>query len=143
MSINVKINSERPDFRIFGTYFFGNDLYDYDSDGNSIPVTSKNWTKLYMCCRENSNMWFEIEKINDAPCIFKVTSDTEQFTCRIAYFLAIETQGEILTDNYDKQNLSELTEKMGNFDLNAHLLLAKNSIWRKATENNPYPNLTI
>ena len=40
--IKVKINSERPDFRVFASYFFGDDLYNYDSDGNSIPVTSRN-----------------------------------------------------------------------------------------------------
>ncbi len=25
--LNVKINSERPDFRVFASYFFGDDLY--------------------------------------------------------------------------------------------------------------------
>ena len=63
--IKVKINSERPDFRVFASYFFGDDLYNYDSDGNSIPITSKNWTELYMTSRQNSDLSFEIRPISN------------------------------------------------------------------------------
>lgn len=138
----VKVNSERPDFRIFATYFFGDDLYNYDSDGNSIPVTSKNWTELYMRSRQNNDLYFEIWKTNDNPLIFEVTSEKIETANIIAYFLARETKGEILDEKGSIIPMENLIEKMGGFNLIERLKLADKSIWRKATEENPYPNLT-
>ena len=140
-SIQVKINSDRPDFRIFSAYFFGDDFYDYDSDGNSFTVTSRNWTELYMCCRKNSELWFDISRIKSEPLILEVTGQTEQIVNSIAYFLASETNGKILSEE-KIQPIEILINKMGDFDLQERLSLSKKSVWRKATEENPYPNLT-
>ena len=60
LELKVKVKSERPDFRVFACYFFGNDFHSYDSDGNSFPVTSRNWTELYMGSREIADLSFEI-----------------------------------------------------------------------------------
>ena len=142
IDIKVKVNSERPDFRVFATYFFGDDLYNYDSDGNSIPVTSKNWTELYMRSRQNKDLCFEIWKTNDNPLIFEVSSEKLETANIIAYFLARETKGEILDEENNIIPIENLIEKMGDFNLTERLKLADKSIWRKATEENPYPNLT-
>jgi hypothetical protein len=91
-STKVKVHTERPDFRVFATYFFGDDAYDYDSDGNSIPVTSKHWTELYMCSRADKSLSFEIWKINENPLILEVSSEKVEITNIIAYFLARETK---------------------------------------------------
>ena len=139
--IKVKINSERPDFRVFASYFFGDDLYNYDSDGDSIPVTSKNWTELHMTSRQNSDLSFEIRQINKEPLILEVTSEKAENANIIAYFLARETKGEILNDSNEIISLTSLIEKMGDFNLQERLTLADKSIWRKTTEGNPYPNL--
>ncbi|WP_055442520.1 hypothetical protein [Lacinutrix himadriensis] len=140
-NIKVKVNSDRPDFRIFASYFFGNDLYNYDSEGNSIPVTSKNWTELYMSSRNNSDLNFDIWPINENPLILEVTSGNVENVYRAAYFLARETNGEIINEKDEIQSLENLIEKMGDFNLKERLLIADKSVWRKATEENPYPNL--
>ena len=142
IDIKVKINSERPDFRVFATYFFGDDLYNYDSDGNSIPVTSKTWTELYMRSRQNKDLHFEIWKTNDNPLIFEISSEKVENANIIAYFLAKETNGEILDKKNNLVKLESLIQNMGDFNLKERMTLAQNSIWRKATEKKPYPNLT-
>lgn len=141
MEINVKINSERPDFRVFATYFFGDDLYNYDSEGNSTPVTSKIWTELYMRSRQNKGLHFEIWKTNNNPLIFEVSSEKVENANIIAYFLAKETNGDILDKENNIVKLESLVENMGDFNLKERMTLAKNSIWRKATDEHPYPNL--
>lgn len=139
-SLKVQINGNRPDFRIFGVYFFGNDDHNYDSDGNSNPVYSRKWTELYMRSRENEDLWFEIFPKEDDENILIVESDNLQTVNIITYFLAKETQGIVFET--DKEIPLEILQKnMGNFDLTRHLLLANNSIWRQASETNPYPNL--
>ena len=141
-SIKVNVNSERPDFRVFGTYFFGDDFHNFDSEGNSFPVSSREWTELYMKSRQNKDLWFDIGWINkESTLILEVTSDKIENVNIIAYFLAKETNGEIF-DGTDKPiSLDTLKNKMGNFDLKARLLLAEQSIWRKSSETNQYPNL--
>jgi hypothetical protein len=52
-SIKVKVNAERPDFRVFGAYFLGDDFHSYDSEGNSFPVSSGAWTELYMSSHDD------------------------------------------------------------------------------------------
>ena len=141
MEINVKIIKERPDFRVFATYFFGNDFHNYDSDGNSFPVTSRNWTQLYMSSRQESNLSFEIWPLNESPLILSVFSENSENAYRIAYFLARETNGAILNENNESIQLDSLLDKLGDFDLEERLFLADKSIWRQATDENPYPNL--
>ncbi|NDV60548.1 hypothetical protein [Bacteroides sp. 519] len=142
--LKVKINSKRPDFRVFGTYFFGDDFHNYDSEGNSFPVSSREWTELYMCSRQIKDLWFDISWINkDDTSILEVTSNKIENVYIIAYFLAKETNGEVF-DNTDKSvPLETLKLKMGDFELERRLQLAEQSIWRKSSETNPYPNLEI
>ncbi|MEW7280375.1 hypothetical protein ABW636_17425 [Aquimarina sp. 2201CG1-2-11] len=140
-NLKVKVNSKRPDFRVFASYFFGDDLYNYDSDGDSLSVTSKDWTELYMRSRNNSDVHFEISPVNENPLILEVTSEKAENVYRIAYFLAKETNGEVINEKNEIIYLNSLIENMGDFNLQERLILAEKSIWRKATEENPYPNL--
>jgi hypothetical protein len=139
--IKVKINAERPDFRVFSAYFFGNDCHNYDSEGNSYEPYSRTWTELYMCCRANSDLQFNIDDIDQEPLIFEVSAKTVEIVHIVAYFLAKETKGEILDEKNHVIPLESLLSKMGNFDLSTRLKLAENSIWRKSSVENPYPNL--
>ncbi len=139
--LKVEINAKRPDFRIFGSYFFGDDLYDYDSEGDGFTVTSKDWTELYMKSRKEKDLFFDIIKINEKPLIFEVSSYKAENVYRIAYFLARETNGLVLSEQNQIIELEKLLEKMGDFNLKKRLEVADNSIWRKATDKNPYPNL--
>ena len=139
-SLKVKINGQRPDFRVFKTFFFGDDFHNCDSDGDAFVVYSRDWTELYMRSRENGQ-WFDIQCIEKDNFIFKITSDTQENVCRIAYFLAEETKGVILNNENQIINHDDVILKMGNFDLKERLYLAEKSIWRKSSEDNPYPKL--
>lgn len=133
--IKVKINSERPDFRVFAAYFFGDDLHDYDSEGNSNPLTSRNWTYLYMCSRQNEELCFQILDIHDNPLIFEVSSENIETVNIIAYYLARETNGEIVDEESNIIPIENLVKKMGNFNLTERLKSADNSVWRTSKED--------
>ncbi|ATA89153.1 hypothetical protein CAPN001_13090 [Capnocytophaga stomatis] len=139
-SLKVQINEQRPDFRVFKAFFFGDDFHNCDSDGDASPVYSRNWTELYMRSRENKQ-WFDIQCIEKDNLIFEITSDTEENVYQIAYFLAKETNGTILNDENQIINKDNMFSKMGNFNLEERLHLAEKSIWRKSSKENPYPNL--
>jgi hypothetical protein len=70
-----------------------------------------------------------------------VSSETPENVYRIAYFLARETNGVILDENNEPIDLDNVIDRLGHFDLEARLMLADKSIWRQATDENPYPNL--
>ncbi len=135
----VEVNAERPDFRVFVGYFFGDDLHNYDSDGNSYPVTSRLWTELYMSSREVDNLWFDIYQVKDRT--LQVKSCNEENVYRVAYFLAKETNGKVTTENDEPISLEKMVEKMGNFNLEERLKIAEKSVWRKSSFENLYPNL--
>ncbi len=139
-SLKVKINSERPDYRVFGAFFFGEDLHNYDGDGNSYPVWSRNWTELYMCSRENGQS-FDISPDNEEETILKITAERQEDVNALAYFLAKETNGEILDADNQIIDAETLKSQLGDFDLENRLRLAKESIWRQTSAENPYPNL--
>ncbi len=143
-SLIVKVNAERPDFRVFGCYFFGDDFHDFDSEGDSFPVSSRNWTELYMCSRKFQKLWFDICWIEkDNKSVLNVTSDKIENVNIIAYFLAKETNGTVIDAENNPVILESLIKNMGDFELETRLLLAQKSIWRKSSETNQYPNLDL
>ena len=138
--INVAVNSNRPDFRVFGTFLFGDEMHNYNSEGDSHEVYSRVWTELYMASRE-TELCFSIDKLTDDPLVLEVSSKQESTMYAIAYFLARETYGEIIDKEGNTLLFSEVVSKMGNFQLKHHLELADQSIWRTSSEENPYPEL--
>lgn len=131
----VQINSERPDFRLFWIYLWG-EKHNIDSDGDSFNPASREWTELYMSSREIKNKTFEIGKIKDEPLVFEILSDDRHILNRVTYFLKRETNGTT------KETDETLILSMGNdFNLEEALKRADESIWRKSTLDNPYPNL--
>ncbi len=141
-SIKVKVSSERPDHRVFGSYFFGEDFHNYDSEGNSFPVSSREWTELYMRSREVQGLWFDICWVHkEDKSLLEVTSNKLENVNIIAYFLAKEANGVILDNTGNLVPIETLKNKMGDFDLESRLVLADKSIWRKSSETNKYPNL--
>ena len=138
--IDVLVNSDRPDFRVFGTFLFGEEEHNYDSDGDSYKVFSRTWTELYVSSRENE-LCFSIDQISDDPLTFEVSSKQETTMYAIAYFLARETYGEVVEKDGTMLLFSDVVEAMGDFPLNKHLAIADHSIWRTSSEENPYPDL--
>lgn len=138
--INVTIDSDRPDFRLFGTFLFGEETHNYDSDGDSYTVYSRVWTELYISSREIDRC-FSIDKLTDDPLTFEVSSEQESTMYAIAYFLARETYGEVLGKDGSVLLFSDLVKLIGDFPLKKHLAIADQSIWRTTSEENPYPEL--
>ncbi|HEX8328048.1 MAG TPA: hypothetical protein VF629_10950 [Hymenobacter sp.] len=140
-SIRIKVNGLRPDFRVV-TSFIWDDFYNTDSEGNSYNPASREWTWLYQCDRQRANYSFEIESVDESPGVFEVNATTEALGSRVAYFLARETNGSILDDEGFEAPIDSIAGKLGsNFNLLEALNRADNSIWRKSTLDNPYPNL--
>ena len=94
-----------------------------------------------MCSRSNPDLSFEIYPANENPLVLAVFAKKTENAYRIAYFLAKETKGEVLNDADETAPLTHLVDKMGDFNLEERLSLADHSVWRKSTEENPYPNL--
>ena len=135
-TIAVQINSERPDFRLFWIFLWGED-HRFDSDGDSYNPASRDWTELYMSSREIGNQTFEILKIKDEPLVFEVSSANHCLLNRVTFFLKRETNG--ITEETDET----LVQNMGeDFDLEEALKRADESVWRTSSLDNPYPNIT-
>ena len=50
----VRITNARPDFRVFIDLLY-NRARDVDTDGDSEPANSRNWTNLYIKDRESND----------------------------------------------------------------------------------------
>lgn len=138
--INVLVNSDRPDFRVFTTFLFGEEDHDYDSYGDSFPVYSRTWTELYVSSRE-SDRCCSIDKISDDPLTFEVSSKQESIMYALAYFLARETFGQVVEKDGGILLFSDVVKLTGDFPLNKHLAIADQSVWRTTSVENPYPDL--
>jgi hypothetical protein len=139
--VKVLINGDRPDFRVFSVYLWGND-HSFDSDGDSYNPASRSWTWLRMSSRVVSGN-FEINQVSEYPLIFEVRSSYEDIINRVALFLAKETNGQIVNVDNTLLPYHFLSDKLGiDFDLAEALKRADLSIWRQSTLENPYPNLS-
>lgn len=140
--LKVKTNTEKPDFRVFNAFFFGDDFHNTDSEGDSQEVWDRHWTELYKRSRENASKWLDISpSAYGDKTILEVSAGEESEVYALAYFLAQETQGEVFNANDVPLSVEELTQKMGDFPLQERLALAQKSIWRLSCKENPYPNV--
>ena len=137
----ISANSDRPDFRLFSTFLWGEN-HNVDSEGNSYNPASRTWTALYMSSRELEDQAFEIEEIRDNPSTLEVISSNKLLALRAAFFLCKETNGKVIWDDGELYDPDFLSGKLGaDFDLHEAIRRANASIWRKSTLENPYPNL--
>ena len=139
-TIQVIINSDRPDFRTVWIFLWGEN-HDIDSDGDSSNPASRTWTQLYMKSREEENELFEIYPIEENPLIFEVASENIYLANRVAYFLCRETKGKLIDGHMNENNCNILENELGDFNLAIALKRADECIWRKSSLENPYPNL--
>jgi hypothetical protein len=140
-SIRIRVNSDRPDFRLFNFFLWGEN-HRFDSEGDSYNPASRTWTSLYMGSREHEGEYFEIAMDSEEPLIFRVTSPIFAIANRVALFLAIETRGSVIDQENKLLPYDSLENDLGgDFYLSEALERAQNSIWRRSTLENPYPNL--
>ncbi|MBP2546865.1 hypothetical protein [Acinetobacter guillouiae] len=139
--LSVKVSTNRPDFRVFASFLFASNTHNYDSDGDSYPLTSRHWTELYISSREIDNYTFSISPLQNDPLILQIQTSQKSICYAIAYFLAIETQGSVFNNQGIPLSSQHIENKLKNFPLTEHLAFANESVWRNSSEDNPYPNL--
>jgi hypothetical protein len=137
----VKPRSLRPDFRLVLTFLWG-DRRNCDTDGNSHNPASREWTELYCRNRGNPTEVFDVSPRSQEPLLLQVQSPHEWLAARVAYFLAVESGGEI-AEQPESTYLAPptLAARMGEFDLEAAKERVRRSPFQKATLDDPYPNL--
>jgi hypothetical protein len=137
----VKPSGLRPDSRLVISFLW-KDLHNVDSDGDSYNPASRTWTELYLANRECSSEVVDVAPVQADPLVLKIQSESQVLAHRVAYFLTRETAGEVGPTIGTSIPLEELATQLGaDFDLDCALRRADHSIWRSATEANPYPNL--
>jgi hypothetical protein len=131
----------RPDFRLVVTFLWG-DFHNVDTDGNSYNPASREWTVLFCQNRECEGEVFEVGPFSERPLVLRVDSPLPALAARVAWFLAKETQSEVaLEPTGPWHEVSWLKDQVGAFDLTEAARRASLSCWRRATLDNPYPNL--
>jgi hypothetical protein len=137
----VNPSGPRPDFRLVISFLW-KDFHNVDTDGDSHNPASRAWTELYIANRECPSEIVEVLPARLDPLVLKVQSESEVLAHRVAYFLARETAGEVAAETGASISLGELATRLGaDFDLDRAIRRADQSIWRSATEANPYPKL--
>lgn len=139
-SISIRIKRDRPDFRTV-IAFLWSDFHNVDTDGDSHNPASRTWTYLYVQNRENESETLEIVHDGSSPDLFTVESDDVRLAARTAWFLAKWCDGKIV-DSTEITALDAQRLAGEEFDLDAGMIRARNSIWNKSTLERPYPNLT-
>jgi hypothetical protein len=137
----VKPTSVRPDFRLVLTFLW-DDQRNCDTDGNAHNPASREWTELYCRNRENPTEVFDVSPYSQEPLLLEVESPHEYLAARVTYFLATATDGCIAEKPNGSFSLSEsMIARMGDFDLEAANERVRRSPYKRATLDDPYPNL--
>ena len=132
----------RPDFRLVITVLFGPDVDAVDSDGDAHHPASREWTDLYCYSRVVKSRWSEIEPDSRDPLVLAIRSDSPDLAALAALFMSDETNGKVTLDResskpVDRDTLIEACATLEPLD---RLEASKESVWRRATLDNPYPN---
>jgi len=131
----IAVSRDRPDFRAFIDLLYGADR-NVDTDGNSDPVNSRTWTRLYIADRESSDPSVEIFAIQEQPLLFSVESSSQGLEELAALYLYM-TCGESISKSslpLDSDIISSLQDKY-----RTELQRAKNAVWHRSSNDSRYP----
>lgn len=92
---HVLINGDRPPFYELAEYLWGANV-DYDSDGNSIPASSRYWTELTLEKRPQTGLRVGIDPVSVSPLVFKVVSEHSALVEGAVRFLVERCPGEVI-----------------------------------------------
>jgi hypothetical protein len=70
-----------------------------------------------------------------------VRSATSWLAAAVAFFLAKEGRVRVSRDTHEWVDCDLVRSHAGGFDLEAGMVRANASVWRRATASDPYPNL--
>ena len=134
----VKIDRERPDFRVFIDLLFGRE-WNVDTEGNSHPVNSRTWTSLYIADRTRSEPPVTIDAREDDPRLFQVDSASARLEELAAMYLFLFS-GSTIVGPEGTLNGAQRLALQANYS--AELQRADEALWHQSSDSNPYPNLT-
>ncbi|WOI46522.1 hypothetical protein [Acidovorax sp. BLS4] len=134
----VKIDRERPDFRVFIDLLFGPG-WEVDTEGNSHPVNSRTWTSLYMADRTHKEPSVTIEASEDDPELFEVESASTRLEELAALYLFLCSGSAIVAPDGALIDARRVSLQAS---YSAELQRAAQALWHQSSDSNPYPNLT-
>ncbi|MCP8465612.1 hypothetical protein NK553_16810 [Pseudomonas sp. ZM23] len=135
---HVRVNGERPDFRVFIDLLFGAGC-NVDSDGDARSPSARDWAWLYLREREERSAAVEIQACADDPGLFGIHSENPELATLAALYL-LHRCGSILTHHgapLDGATLESMHQRFG-----AQLARADASHWHRSTTRTPYPTAT-
>lgn len=115
----VRVAGPRPDFRLVLAFVWGDEV-DTDTDGDSRPVDSREWTELYAQNRGRRDEVFNVSPASDEPLVLQVRSKHEWLSAAVAHLLA-ETTGGGVSEQADGpfSSAGSLLGRAGAFDVTA------------------------
>lgn len=130
----------RPDFRLVGDFIWG-EGHNCKTDGNAVHPASREWTDLWIRSREVEAPDVEVEPASEDPLVMLVSSESSELAARMALFLQGECSCQVHCDSESGPLVSarELAAATGDFDAAKAWGESKASRWRRATEDDPYP----
>lgn len=133
---SVKINRNRPDFRVFIELLYGPN-WNVDSDGNSIPVWSRTWTRLYLADRKGGSHPVVISPSDDEPAVLCVESQSQDLEELAAVYLHHYSGSEIVKDSV-LLSADQVATLKARFT--SEIARADSARWHKSSAENPYPS---
>ena len=131
----IKLCGQRPDFRVMIDLLYGFG-HNVDTDGNSIPVNTRDWTKLYMQDRESTTPRLEIFPQEEFMCCFSKDQRSQELASVYLYEYCrtqIYFENECLSVKQIERMLNKYPQEFKR---------ANASIWHQSSDENPYPNLS-
>src|SRR5260370_22714974 len=89
----VQVAGPRPDFRLVLAFVWGD--ADCDTDGNSRPASSREWTELYAQNRGRPDEVFNVFPASVEPLVLQVQSEQGWLAAVVAHLLAETTGGGV------------------------------------------------
>jgi hypothetical protein len=130
-SFFVRTPNPRPDFRSVAAFLW-DEKHDFDSDGDCLYPADRNWTELTLDSRERKNESVDVDPVSDAPLTLKVRSERPHLAARVAYYLAIATDG-VMSEEFSGKYVgaSSFREQLGDFDVESALEKAADYMSRR------------
>jgi hypothetical protein len=136
----VQVAGPRPDFRLVLAFVWGD--ADCDTDGNSRPASSREWTELYAQNRGRPDEVFNVYPASVEPLVLLVQSEQEWLAVVVAHLLAETTGGGVSDQAAGPFGPSEVVlPQADGFDMKAAWEQFQTNVFQRATLDDPYPNL--
>jgi hypothetical protein len=132
---SVTVNRDRPDFRVFIDLLYGAN-WNVDTDGNSFPVSSRTWTRLYIADRQDSSTHVVIAERDDGSMVFSVESKSERLEELAAIYLYLYA-GTAIAKDVVPLSVDQVASLKMRFA--SEIARAERARWHRSSAENPYP----